>query len=236
MTDYFKKALVVILFLTGGAAAGRAQALEPVERPLYVSAALGTSFGQCTFRSITEYQITPGIQGGLFAGYRFNRLFSLEAGLQAGRQTQSAMDCCTYWLSQDGMRYMIPVLDETGWYYHDITSHTGWSKLSLQAHANLLSLLTAPGSKWSLNVGPQMAAVTTKTKLVTPDKTIENDRQWHLGLGGQAGIGYQITERFGASLYSSIICLTGQRFDNIPEHAHKSNLIWNAGLRLNFYL
>ena len=236
MIHHFKKTLVAVLLLTGTAATLRAQALAPVEHPWSISAGAGTSFGQCTFRSITEYQVHWGIQGGLSGGYRFNRLFSLEAGVQAGAQTQSALDCCTYWLSEDGARYMSPVVDQTGWYYHDVTNRTGWGKLSLLASANLLSLFTAPDCRWSLNLGPQLAAVTTRTKLITPDQTIAHARQWHLGWGGQASVGFQITERIGLSLYGGITCLTGQRFDNIPEHVHRSNLIWDAGFRIGFQL
>lgn len=233
---YFKKALVTALLLAGAAAAGRAQAWEPVDQPWYVGAALGSSLGQCTFRSMTEAQLHPGIQGGAFGGYRFNRLLSLEAGVQLGAQSQQALDCCTYWLAEDGTRYLSPVLDETGWYYHDLDTRTQWGKLAFQVNADLLRLFMAPEGRWSLSVGPQIAAVTTKTKLVTPDKEIPYARQWHLGLGGQASLGYRISQGIGASLYGGITCLTGERFDNLPQHAHKSNLIWEAGFRLSFYL
>ena len=62
---------------------------------------------------------------------------------------------------------------------------------------------------------------------------MEFDRQWHAGLGGQASVGYQINQKVRAALYGGITCLTGERFDNIPEHGHKSNLIWDAGLKLS---
>ena len=226
------KTLATALLLTGAALSAGAQAFAPVENPWYIGAQGGTSFGQCTSRSITEHRIHWGAQGGLFGGYRLNRLLSLEAALQYGAQTQSVLDCCTYWLAEDGTRYLNPVLDRTGWFYHDITTRTGWGKLSLQANADLLSLFTAPVCRWSLNLGPQISAVTTKTRLITPDKTIGYDRQWHLGLGGQASVGYRITKRLGVSLYGGITCLTGERFDNLPRHAHKSNLIWDAGVKV----
>lgn len=212
----------------------RSQAFEPVDNPWYAGGGLGTSFGQCTFRSITEQGAHWGFQGGVFGGYRFNRLLSVEAGFQLGGQKQYALDCCQYWLSEDGVRYMSPVVDETGWYYHDVATSTGWSKFAVQANADLLSMFTAPDSRWSLNIGPQLGVVSTKTKLVTPDKEIQYDRQWHLGMGGQASVGYQITENINASLYGGITCLSGERFDNMPRHAHKSNLIYDAGVKLAF--
>ena len=36
------------------------------------------------------------------------------------------------------------------------------------------------------------------------------------------------------SLYGGVASLTGERFDNIPESGHTSNLIWDAGLKLAF--
>lgn len=228
-----KKAILLVLLILAAQMA-YAQALVPVDNPWYVGAGAGTSFGQCTFRSITEGQMHWGIQGGVSGGYRFNRLLSLEAGLQFGRQKQTSLDCCTYWLSEDNVRYISPVLGETGWYYHELENSTGWGKFAIQANADLLSLVTAPDCRWSLNAGPQISAVTTKTKLIAPDREIAYDRQWHLGIGGQASVGYRITERIGASLYGGITCLTGDRFDNLPRHAHRSNLIWDVGVKLAF--
>lgn len=234
------KITLAALLLVGAAQRGMAQpgpATGGGESPWYVGVLGGTSFGQCTFRSISEHDTHWGVQGGVFGGYRINRLFSVEASLQFGKQTQEALDCCTYWLSDDVTRYMIPVLDEAGWYYHDITNRTQWGKLAILANADILSLFTQPGgNKWSLNVGPQLSVVTTKTRLIAPDKSITHGRQWHLGLGGQVSVGYRITERIGASLYGGITCLTGKRFDNLPQHAHKSNLIWDAGVKLSFRL
>ena len=200
----------------------------------YIGVQGGTSFGQGTFRSITEHQIHWGAQGGFFGGYQFNRLLSLETTVQYGSQTQEALDCCTYWLAEDGTRYMSPAMDQTGWDYHDINTRTAWGKLAFLANINVLALLTDSACKWSLGVGPQIAAVTTKTRLATPDKEIAYGRQWHAGWGGQASLGYQISERISASLYGGITCLSGERFDNIPVHAHKSNLIWDAGIKLAF--
>ncbi len=212
------------------AAAGGA----PAERPWYVGVQGGTSFGQGTFRSITEHGVHWGAQGGIYAGYRFNRLFSLALGAQYGAQRQYALACCPYWMSEDEVRYVVSVLDRTGWYYKDLGTATQWGKAYLQVNVDLLSLLTKPGSRWSLNVSPQLSAVTTKTRLVAPDKELGHDRQWHFGYGGQASVGFRISETVDAALYGGITCLTGERFDNIPAHAHRSNFLWDTGLKLGF--
>lgn len=225
----FRRVFLALLLLGGAARSGSAQSPG-----WYLGVQGGTSFGQGTFRSITEHETHLGAQGGLFGAYRFNRLFSLEAGIQYGGQSQYALDCCPYWLSESGERYFTPVLDEKGWSYSVLQTHTTWSKAALQANIDLLSLVTRPGARWSLNVAPQISAVTTRTLLTTPDTEKRFDRQWHLGLGGQASVGYQMTEKIGLALYGGITTLQGERFDNMPEHGHKSNLIWDTGFKLHF--
>ncbi len=227
----FRRVLVVLLLLAGADRPGGAQGPG-----WYVGVQGGTSFGQATFASITEHGIHWGAQGGLFAGYGFSRFFSLEAAVQYGAQTQSALDCCPYWLSADGQRYMAPVLDENGWYYRDLGTRTAWGKAALQANFDLLSLLTRPVARWSLSLSPQIAAVTTQTLFSTPDKETQHPRQWHFGYGGQASLGFRFGERVGAAIYGGITSLTGERFDNVPYHAHETNLLWDAGLRLTFHL
>ena len=209
--------------------------MAPVDHPWYAGVQGGTSFGQATFRSITVHQVHWGAQGGFFGGYRFNRLLSLEAAFQYGTQDQAALDCCPYWLSEAEVRYMAPILDVNGWYYEDLETSTRWGKVSLQVGFDLLSLFSRPDCRWSLAVAPQLSAVTTLTTLVTPDREIPHDRQWHLGWGGQTSVGYRFSDRVGVALYGTLTCLTGERLDRIPIHAHESNLLWDAGMRVNLF-
>ena len=48
-------------------------------RGWYAGLSGGTSFGQATFRSITESKTHVGAQFGVFGGYQFSRLFSVQA-------------------------------------------------------------------------------------------------------------------------------------------------------------
>ena len=48
-------------------------------------------------------------------------------------------------------------------------------------------------------------------------------------------MGYRVARNVGVQLYGGITCLTGSRFDNIPEHCHKSNLIYEAGLKVSYH-
>lgn len=201
----------------------------------YAGLSGGTSFGQATFRSITENTTNVGVQGGVFGGYQFSRLFSVEALVSLGSQKQTSLECDPFWLATDGDFSFAPILGKQGNYYRDLEAKTQWMRFGLQANFDVLSLLTKPTSRWSLNLSPQVSAVTTRTKHTATGYDHEFDRQWHLGLGGQAAVGYHVARNVGLQLYGGITCLTGDRFDNIPKYHHKSNLMYEAGLKLSYH-
>ena len=229
--------LMLLAMLAAGVQTASAQdsSQRDYKRGWYAGLSGGTSFGQATFRSITESKTHWGAQFGVFGGYQFSRLFSVEALATMGGQKQTSLDCDPYWLSTDGVRTFAPVLGKQGYYYRDLEAKTQWMRLGLQANFDVLSLLTKPTTRWSVTLSPQVSAVTTRTKHLATGFEQEFDRQWHLGLGGQAAVGYRITDAIGLQLYGGITCLTGDRFDNIPEHCHKSNLIYEAGLKVSYH-
>ena len=205
------------------------------ERGWYAGLSGGTSFGQATFRSITESKTHWGAQFGVFGGYQFSRLLSVEALATMGGQKQTSLDCDPFWLATDGEYTFAPVLGKQGNYYRDLEAKTQWMRFGLQANFDVLSLLTKPTTRWSVTLSPQASAVTTRTKHLATGYEQEFDRQWHLGLGGQAAVGYRVAKNVGLQLYGGITCLTGDRFDNIPKYQHKSNLMYEAGLKLSYH-
>ena len=234
-----KKTTITLLLLamtTAGMQTAFAQTdSRDYERGWYAGLGGGTSFGQATFRSITESKTNVGAQFGVFGGYQLSRLFSVEALATMGWQKQTSLDCCPFWLATDGEFTFAPVLGKQGNYYRDLEAKTQWMRLGLQANFDVLSLLVKPTCKWSVTLSPQVSAVTTRTKHLATVYEQEFDRQWHLGLGGQAAVGYRVTKNVGLQLYGGITCLTGDRFDNIPKYHHKSNLIYEAGLKLSYH-
>ena len=205
------------------------------ERGWYAGLSGGTSFGQATFRSITESKTHVGAQFGVFGGYQFSRLLSVEALATLGGQKQTSLDCDPFWLATDGEFTFAPVLGKQGNYFRDLEAKTRWMRFGLQANFDVLSLITNPATRWSVNLSPQVSAVSTRTKHLATGYEQEFDRQWHLGLGGQAAVGYRVAQYVGLQLYGGITCLTGDRFDNIPKYEHKSNLIYEAGLKVAFH-
>jgi outer membrane protein OmpA-like peptidoglycan-associated protein len=238
------KLFLTFAILSGLALGVRAQekapALQPADGPWYIGIGGGTSFGQATFYSITEEGIRSwGLQGGLFGGYRFNRLISLEAGLQVGGQSQFNLDCCPYWLGTDGVWQATQVIDKDGWYFDDLQVATRWARFAVQANINMLSFIRG-NNRWSLDISPQISVLNTKSKWMgnlSDGQGYHEELQpanWHLGLGGQVGAGFAITPNWKLGLYGGITALTGKRFDCIPNKAHNTNLIWDAGLKLTF--
>ena len=238
------KLFLTFAILSGLALGVRAQekapALQPADGPWYIGIGGGTSFGQATFYSITEEGIRSwGLQGGLFGGYRFNRLISLEAGLQVGGQSQFNLDCCPYWLGIDGTWKATQVIDKDGWYFDDLQVATRWAKFAIQANINMLSFIRG-NDRWSLDLSPQISVLNTKSKWMgnlSNGQGYHEELQpgnWHLGLGGQVGAGFAFTPNWKLGLYGGITALTGKRFDCIPNKAHNTNLIWDAGLKLTF--
>ena len=235
-----KKTIITLLLLVAMMTAGVQTTFAQTDSRDYNSgwyAGLsgGTSFGQGTFRSITESKTNVGAQFGVFGGYQFSRLFSVEALASLGSQKQTSLECDPFWLATDGDFSFAPILGKQGNYYRDLEAKTQWMRFGLQANFDVLSLLTKPTSRWSLNLSPQVSAVTTRTKHLATGYDHEFDRQWHLGLGGQAAVGYHVARNVGLQLYGGITCLTGDRFDNIPKYHHKSNLIYEAGLKLSYH-
>lgn len=235
-----KKTIITLLLLVAMMTAGVQTAFAQTDSRNYNSgwyAGLsgGTSLGQATFRSITESKTHVGAQFGVFGGYQFSRLLSVEALATMGWQKQMSLDCDPFWLATDGDFSFAPILGKQGNYYRDLEAKTSWMRFGLQANFNVLSLITKPTTRWSVTLSPQVSAVTTRTKHLATGYEQEFDRQWHLGLGGQAAVGYRVAKNVGLQLYGGITCLTGDRFDNIPKYHHKSNLIYEAGLKLSYH-
>lgn len=82
-----------------------------------------------------------------------------------------------------------------------------------------------------------LAAVGTKATIKTAAddaKIMQSGKDWHLGMGGNLQAGYRLTEHLSISIYSGITYLTGKRMDGMPKRVHKSNYVWESGIRLGW--
>lgn len=207
----------------------------------YIGLQGGVPFGISTFSSFGADKTRAGFDAGLYGGYRFNPVLSLEAQAAWGRVNQSAQDCCAgYWLGADGHRYEAAVAGMDGWRYADLESGTFTQRYGLQLNVNLLGFFPKTWhGRWSLELSPHVAAIGTKSTIQTiSDGTdvLKGGTRWHLGAGGNVQAAYRITQCVSVGVYSGLTYLTGDPMDGMPEYLHKSNFIWESGIRLGFSL
>ncbi len=207
----------------------------------FIGAQGGIPFGVSTFSSFGTEKPDLGWSAGLYGGYRFNPVLSLEATARLGQINLSAKDCCIdrhLWLGADGIRYNAPVLDMDGWDYSNLTSNVFTQHYGLQLNVNLLGFFnTAKHSRWTLELSPHIAAVGTKATLKAIDNDVEvaeDDSRWHVGVGGNLQAGFQVARHLNIGVYSGITYLTGDRMDAVPEYRHEANYVWESGIKIGF--
>ncbi len=201
----------------------------------------GVPFGFSTFSSFGADKTRAGYGIGLYGGYRFTPVLSLELSAKWGRTALSARDCCVedgYWLGSDGNRYYAPVADMTGYDYSALKSSVALQRYGARLNVNLLGFFNRTRqSRWTLELSPELSAVGTKAtiKTVADDaEVLKGNTKWHLGAGGNLQAGYALTKHLRLGVYSGITWLTDSRMDGVPEHLHKSNFIWESGVRIGW--
>ena len=235
---------IVLTVLLGGAIL-QAYAQEVPEgraavRGWYAGLRGGLSAGTSTFVSAAADKYRPGWSAGFFGGYRFNSVFSLEGVLKWGQVTlgirKGDVDA-NYWLGRDLVRYHAPVIGIEGWNYNDLKSRVNVRSFGLQGNIDLLEIFRSGNCRWRMELSPLVSVVRTKADFMAiPDnKTVMGlESQWHVGWGGEAQIGYRVSEHWGIGIYSGFMQLAGKRLDRIPEQGYKTNLLREGGLKLTY--
>ena len=203
----------------------------------------GMPFAMSTFSSFGADKTRAGYALGLFGGYQFNPVLSVELSAKWGKANLSARDCCvesSYWLGADGVTYHAPVAGFDGADYADLKSAVSFQQYGVRLNVNLLGLFRSlRDSRWKLELSPMIAAVGTMAdvKTIEESKSIISDKsRWHLGGGGNLQASYAVTDKFHLGIYSGITCLTGKGMDEVAEHIHDDNFLWESGLRISLTL
>lgn len=201
----------------------------------------GVPFAVSTFSSFADGNVRTGFSAGVFGGYAFSRVVSLEAQAVWGRASLGARECCTstgYWLGSDGSLYYAPVDGMDGWDYSSLKSRVAFQCYGVQFNLNVLPLLgVPPRSRWSFGVSPRLQAVGTKVELYeAADGGMVDGRptRWHFAPGFRLQAGCAVADRLELGVYTGMTILTGGRMDGIPRHVHSSNYLWESGVRLSF--
>lgn len=191
------------------------------------------------FSSFGADKTRTGWSAGVYGGYRFNLLLSLEVQAAWGEANTSVRSCCAgYWLGSDGNRYEAAVAGMEGWSYGELKSRVATQRYGVQLNVNLLGLFaTTEGGRWTLELSPQLSAIGTKATFRTIANNVgamKGATCWHFGVGGNVQAGYTIIHNLNLGIYTGITYLTGKPLDGTPEHLHKANYIWESGLKLGW--
>jgi ompA family protein len=200
----------------------------------------GVPFGMSALSSFGADKNRAGWSMGIYGGYRFNPVLSLEIQAAWGQPRLSTRSCCPdYWLGSDGHLYEGAVAGMTGWNWHNLKSNVRVQRYGVQLGVNLLGFFTATRkSRWILELAPHLYAIGTKAEFRTlgdDAPAMKGTSRWHLGAGGNLQAGYAITKHLSLNIYTGITYLTGQMLDGTLSHRHKANYIWENGLKLGWY-
>ncbi|MCD8318384.1 MAG: OmpA family protein [Paraprevotella sp.] len=242
LSDWLLPLIVAGLIPTQGKAAEQS---GPINKNLgwYAGLEGGVPFGVSTFSSFGADNTYAGFDVGLYGGYRFNPVLSLEAALKWGRTTLSSQECCInagYWLGSDGQLYNVPVRGMNGWGYGEVKSSVFMQNYGVMLNINLLGFFNrTKHSRWTLELAPGISALGTNATIkdiADGTEVLKGNTRWHLGVNGNVQAGCRIGKYFYVGVYSGITRLTGRRMDGVPEHTYKQNFIWESGLRLGVVL
>ena len=204
----------------------------------YIGADAGLSFGRGTFASFGADKTRVGYGFGLLGGYHINRFLSAEAELRYSRLGLGTYDCCKDLYLANGNRYYAPLAGVKNYRYGDIFSSVNLYELGLHLNIDFVRMFR-PESRWSFLVSPAVYGIGSQaTVKTTADKTtvLKGDNQMHFGVGGDLGVGYQVSQRVNLRLYSGVTYITGKGIDAMPQTEHKSNYTWNTGFKVTFAL
>ena len=205
----------------------------------YAGIQAGMSFGTSAMSSFGADRTTPGWSAGIYGGYRFNPVLSLELQAAWGQLSMNRRDCCPdYWMGADGNRYEAAVAGMDGWYMSALQSHTFIQRYAAQLNVNLLGLFAGTrDSRWSLDLSPHIAAIGTESDFRLTDgkaDVLQGDARWHFGAGGNVQASYTFPVGLQLGIYTGMTYLTGKPMDGTPKYLHKANYIWETGLRLGW--
>ena len=205
----------------------------------YAGIQAGMPFGTSAMGSFGADHTTPGWSAGIYGGYRFNQVLSLELQAAWGQLTMNRRDCCPdYWIGADGNRYEAAVAGMDGWYMSALRSHTFIQRYAAQLNVNLLGFFHATrDSRWSLDLSPHIAAIGSESDFRLTDgkaDVLQGDARWHFGAGGNVQASYTFPVGLQLGIYTGMTYLTGKPMDGTPKYLHKANYIWETGLRLGW--
>ncbi len=204
--------------------------------PWYIGVGTGISFGRGTFCSFAANSTYPGCNIGIISGYDINSLLSAEISFNYTRLRLSAYDCCTeLWLGNDGNRYFAPVAGMINYPYRDLYSVSNLVSIGTHLNVDLISIWKAH-SQWSFLITPAIYLLYSNATVKKGSAAINGQSGMHFGMGTDLGMRYMITSQWGLQLCMGIKYITGKSIDALPKEEHRTNYVWDTGIRVLFKL
>ena len=205
----------------------------------YIGINGGVPFGVSAYSSFGQDKTRAGWSAGVYGGYRFNPVLSLEVQAAWGQTNLASRGCCPdYWLGSDGVLYEAAVAGMEGWAWNSLKSRVSTQRYGAQLNVNLLGFFAKTKySRWTLDISPLLTAYGTKATFRPLDggsDVLKDGTRWHFGAGGNLQASYAVTSNLNIGLYTGLTWLSGDPLDGTPEHLHKANYIWESGLKFGW--
>lgn len=207
-------------------------------RQWYLGKDAGIPFGVSTFSSFGSGKNHLGWTAGMYGGYHFNGIFSLEAYIVTGKMKQTYRnEYRFFWVGDNGSLYFTKPSGNS-WRYNSLKTSVKIQNYGLRTNINLLGFFDCTkGGRWSVMLSPMIGAIGTKSTvrtINTDEKIMKFHTQWHLAMGGNLGGTYKVSKHFSVGIYSGMTYVTGSSMDGVQRMAGRDNYIWESGVRLNY--
>lgn len=233
-----KKTIIVLSLLCCVSNWGYSQGTTHTNKTYYIGTEIGTSLGNSTFKSFGINQTNIGVKVGVLGGLYLNRFLSSELNLNYSHMKLSAYDCCqNLWLCE-GNRYFAAVAGKQSYAYADLYSAIDLYEVGSKLNIDFAKI-KHPNARLMATLSPSLSLIASNAKIKTSsnNQTIDQSGSlMHLGIGAEAGVGYRFNKHLTFKLYSGVTYVTNKNFDGMPDADHKTNLLWNKGLKLIFTL
>lgn len=202
----------------------------------YIGIQGGIPFQISTFSSFGAEKNRPGWNTGLFTGYRFNALLSVELQAVFGMQGMESRSCCNYFWGVDGKRYYTPVYGLATYPYQKLLSHVFLQTYGLKADLNILAFFPSLSqSRWKAAISPVFRAVRSRAEIREKETSAllrKQDPMWHFNIGAYLQAGCRIVSNLELQAYTGMTYFTGQPLDGMPAYLHRNNFNWETGIRI----
>lgn len=184
----------------------------------------GMPMGVSSFSSLNAD--FPGWDAGVFAGYRFNDMMSVELDASFGNLNMLPRNFCKQYFFDE----------EAGISYMRLKNKTFIHRYSARFNLNLLSFFAATeNTPWKAEVSPALSLLGRSGRFVRlADETdvLGTVKGFNFGVGCRIGASYTFDGKYQVGLYAGYTQFTGAAIDGLPKN--KGSFIAEAGARFAY--